>query len=206
MDTKLVAWARAVKARRGGCLPALWLFTDDARLPDPVAAARRLPRGLAGIVLRDDSRPDRRALAKSLARICRQRRLCLSVAGDWRLAASLRAGVHLRAGWRLAGMPRAMTVLTSSAHGVADGVRARRARASLVFLSPVFATASHPGASAIGPVRWGLSARRFAAAGALGGIDGGSVHRLPHGCGAIGAIAALATDFSRNEGLRPGGL
>lgn len=191
MDAKFVAWARAVKTRRGCRAPTLWLFTDGARLPDPVAAARHLPVGLAGIVLRDDARPDRRALAKALARACRLRRLRLSVAGDWRLAALVHAGVHLRVGRRLSGMPRGMAVASSSAHGVADCVRARRAKTATVFLSPVFPTASHPGAAALGPVRWGLVARRIGGAAALGGIDGGTVRRLARFCGAAGAIGAL---------------
>jgi len=143
-------------------------------------------------VLRDDARPERRALAVALARICRQRRLVLSVAGDWRLAASVGAGVHLRGGRRPANMPRGMKVPTSSAHGVGDAIRARRAGALAVFLSPVFATASHPGAVPLGPARWGLAAGRFAgAAAALGGIDGRTARRLPNRCGAAGAIGAI---------------
>ncbi len=172
--------------------PPLWLFTDAARLPDPVAAARRLPPGLAGVVLRDDARPDRRAFAAALARVCRQRRLRLSVAGDWRLAASVGAGVHLRAGRRPAGMPRHIAALTSSAHGVADLARARRAGAGAAFLSPVFATRSHPGAASLGPARWGLAARRFGGGvAALGGIEGGNVRRLPAACRVVGGVGAL---------------
>jgi thiamine-phosphate pyrophosphorylase len=197
MDERLVAWARAVKARRRGRggAPTLWLFTDELRLTDPVAAVRRLPPGLCGVVLRDDAHPDRRALGESLAALCRQRRLVLSVAGDWRLAAALGAGLHLRGGRRPCGAPRHLPALTASAHGVADLVRARRAGAAMVFLSPIFATASHRGVVALGPLRWGLAARRCRGAAALGGIDGRSVWRLPrllcHGCGAIGALRSV---------------
>jgi thiamine-phosphate pyrophosphorylase len=191
MDAKLFAWARGVKARaRSG--PALWLFTDATRLADPIAAARGLPRGHGGVVLRDDLRPDRRALALALARVCRERRLRLAVAGDWRLAALVGAGVHLRGGRRPQGMPRWLTALTSSAHGKTDLVRARQAAVRQVFLSPVFPTASHPGVRALGPVRWGLAAPAGGRAGALGGIDGRNVRRLPAKCRAVGAIAALA--------------
>ena len=194
MDRNLVGWARAVKARRArhACgLPTLWLFTDQARLPDPLAAARRLPPGIGGVVLRDDSLPERRALGLALKRLCRARRLTLAVAGDWRLAAALGAGAHLRAGRRPAGMPRWLPVLTSSAHGAADLWRARCAGARLAFLSPVFATQSHPGADALGPLRWGLAARRAGGAAALGGLDGSTVRRMPAACLAVGAIGAL---------------
>jgi thiamine-phosphate pyrophosphorylase len=192
MDAKLLAWGRA-KAARGGTLPPLWLFTDQARLPDPRAAVARLPRGLAGVVFRHDHDPARTALGIDLARICRARRLTLVVAGDWRLAAKLRAGIHLRGG-RRPGPVRSGTVITSSAHGAADLGRAKRAGANLVFLSPAFPTASHPGAPALGCVRWcGLARSTGIPVAALGGIDGLSVRRLPGGlCAGVGAIGALA--------------
>ncbi len=100
MDGRLLDWGLAVKAARRGPVPSLWLFTDAARLPDPCAAVARLPKGAAGVVLRHDADPDRPALGRALARLCRVRRLCLVVAGDTRLAAMLGAGVHLRDGRR----------------------------------------------------------------------------------------------------------
>jgi thiamine-phosphate pyrophosphorylase len=198
VDSRLVAWARAAARRPGPGrqLPKLWLFTDARRLPDPRPAAARLPRGLAGVVLRHDGEPGREALGRDLARICRARRLVLVVAGDVRLAAALGAGVHLRSGhWpRPIRHGRIKGLTTSSAHGPADLRRARRAGAALAFLSPVFATASHPGAAALGPVRWVSMARSAKLpVAALGGIDGACIRRLPVTiCRAIGAIGALA--------------
>jgi thiamine-phosphate pyrophosphorylase len=63
----------------------------------------------------------------------------------------------------------------------------------MVFLAPVFATASHPQAAPLGPVRWGLLARGAGVAvAALGGIDGATVRRLPARlCAGVGAIGAL---------------
>jgi thiamine-phosphate pyrophosphorylase len=181
-----------------GCLPRLWLFTDLHRLADPRAAVANLPCGRAGVVLRHDADPGRAALGRDLARICRARRLVLVVAGDVRLAAALRAGVHLRGG-RWTGMPRPRGVVTSSAHGIPDLLRAARADADLVFLSPAFPTSSHPGAPGLGPLRWGAMARRLPPGrvrtrlAALGGVDGASVRRLgKRACYAAGAIAALA--------------
>jgi thiamine-phosphate pyrophosphorylase len=201
VDARILAWARAAAGRPGSVrrLPKLWLFTDARRLPDPRPAVVRLPRGLAGVVLRHDGEPEREALGRDLARICRARRFVLVVAGDARLAAALGAGVHLRSGhWpcqvRPARLRRGNRLITSSAHGPADLRRAARAGATLVFLSPVFATASHPGAKTLGPVRWSRVARsaRLPVA-ALGGINRTSIRRLPVTvCKAIGAIGALA--------------
>jgi thiamine-phosphate pyrophosphorylase len=189
MDAKLLAWGR----RRTGL--RLWLFTDSDRLGDPLASVARLPRGRAGVVLRHDGHPHRRALGFAIARTCRDRRLGLVVAGDARLAAELGAGIHLRGG-RWPGSVRPLGTVTSSAHSVIEARRAARAGADLIFLSPAFPTASHAGAPGLGPLRWSALARRSGAAGrvaALGGIDGISVRRLAaRYCAAVGAIGALA--------------
>ncbi len=210
MDENLIAWARSVKARRPVApgvptMPVLWLFTDARRLPDPRPAARRLPAGLCGIVLRHDGEPRRAELGRDLARICRGRRLALTVAGDARLAYALKAGVHLRGGRRT--LPRdpargKRTLFpgrwnlgrwnTASAHTIAELARAGRT-ADLVFLSPTFPTGSHPGRRGIGLFTWAALARRARLPVlALGGIDGATARRLPRrfctGAGAIGAL------------------
>ena len=194
MEWKLLAWGLR---RKPAPLPRLWLFTDDRRLPDPRASVACLPRGRAGVVLRHDHDPARASLGHDLARICRARRLVLVVAGDVRLAAALRAGVHLRNGYRT-GPVLTRGVTTSSAHSIPDLLRARRARAGLVFLSPAFATASHAGAPSLGPLRWAAIARGCVlsspAIAALGGVDGRTIERLPsrlfQAVGAIGALSA----------------
>ena len=200
MDRKLIAWAHAVKARRrrarlpGHALPVLWLFTDAARLPDPRAAVARLPRGLCGVVLRHDAAPDRARLGEDLARLCRARRLLLCVAGDAALAARLGAGLHLRDGRHPPG-PRRAGVVTSSAHGPADLRRAALAGAALAFLSPVWPTASHPGAAGLGLLRWRRLARQAAIpVCALGGVEGRRIAALRSApaCAGAGAIGALA--------------
>lgn len=204
IDPRLLAWARrAARQPARGChsgnrgraqpIPPLWLFTDARRLPDPRPAVARLPRGLAGVVLRHDGDPQRAALGRDLARLCRARHLPLVVAGDVRLAVALRAGVHLRAG-RWPDPLRRPGFITSSAHSLPDLRRARQAGADLVFLSPVFPTPSHPGAPALGALRWTRMARNAGLpAAALGGVQAARLRRLPPSiCRAIGAIGALA--------------
>ncbi len=188
MDQKLVAWARAVKARRRGAgPPPLWLFTDAARMPDLAAVLAGLPRGLCGVVFRHDGVPGRPALALAAIRLCRARRMPLSMAGDPRLARRLGVPCHLRGG---RGRP-APGLQTSSAHTPAELRRASRS-ARLVFLSPAFPTASHPGSVALGPARWAKLARpRRHFVCALGGVTGASVRRLPRWVAGAGAIGAL---------------
>ena len=189
----LPRWARSARVRFGGAIPPLWLFTDSRRLPNPRAAVACLPKGIAGVVLRHDDDPRRAILGRDLARICRARRLVLVVAGDVRLAAALRAGVHLRGG-RWPSPVRRKGLHTSSAHGAVDLRRARLAGAAVAFLSPLFPTASHPGAPALGATRWTNLARaaRMPVA-ALGGMTGRTVRHLPPRlCRGVGAIGALA--------------
>ncbi len=172
----------------------LWLFTDPARIADPLAAIARLPPGLCGVVFRHDGAPDRIALGRAVARACCGRRVALSVAGDWRLALLLGAGVHRRSGAREPHRKlRRGALVTASAHDRMEAVLARKAGASMVFLSPVFATASHPGEPALGTLRWQRNARGLGMPVlALGGVTGRSAARLPRCCAGVGAISALS--------------
>jgi thiamine-phosphate pyrophosphorylase len=184
--------------RRGRALPALWLFSDPVRLPDPIAAAARLPRG-GGIVARGVAP----GVLRGLSVLARRRGLVLLVAGQGRAALAAAAGLHVpdRRGVagllpflaaRRAGAPFA--ALTLAAHGGAAGAaRARRLRPDLVFLSPIFPTASHPGAPALGPLRWAALARRAGApAAALGGVAAATAARVPRGAAGVAAIGGLS--------------
>jgi thiamine-phosphate pyrophosphorylase len=192
MDGRLVAWARAVKTRRHAAYPVLWLFTDARRLPDPLPAIAALPKGLCGVVFRHDGVPGRVALGRQVADLCRARGVALTVAGDWRLALALGAGVHLRQGERVPRGLRRATCVTASAHSLAE-LRAARVKAALVFLSPVWPTPSHPGVGGLGVLRWARIASSSGGVLALGGVSGQTVRRLPPartlGAGAISAVS-----------------
>ncbi|MDP6350672.1 MAG: thiamine phosphate synthase [Alphaproteobacteria bacterium] len=179
-------------------LPALLMLTDRERIPDPLAAARLLPPASA-VVLRDYDARDRLALAHRLARLCRRRRLLLLIGADAGLAARLAAdGLHLPEAlglsarrWRRA---RPRWLITVAAHSEAALWRAWRSGAHAAVLSPVFATASHPGARPLGAVRLAALTRRAPLpVYALGGIDSTSARRLAgtgvHGLAAIGGLA-----------------
>ncbi|MDO9710862.1 thiamine phosphate synthase [Paracraurococcus lichenis] len=185
--------ARRLKPPPG--LPRLWLLGDPVRLPDPRTAAARLPRGAA--VLARGLAP---AVTAGLAALARRRRLVLLVAGDGRGALRHGAGLHLPERRGSAGLlpfllarRRRRLLLTAAAHGRAGLARARRLGVDAVLLSPVFPTASHPGAPALGPFRWMALVRR---AGrpvvALGGLDGAGAARLPRRTAGFAAIGALA--------------
>jgi thiamine-phosphate pyrophosphorylase len=191
--------ARAAARLGTGKLPPLVLMTDDDRLPDPLAAARELPRGSMVVARsRDAKRLDE--LSRCLLKLARRHGFAVLVAGDALLAIRLGAdGFHLpeaRMGeaalWR-ARFPE-MTI-TTSAHALRAVMRAQFLPVAAVFLSPIFATASHKDRLALTPVRANLIARSFGKPiYALGGIDAHTARLLGDGFSGIAAVGALAPD------------
>ncbi|HEX7774936.1 MAG TPA: thiamine phosphate synthase, partial [Parvibaculum sp.] len=96
----------------------------------------------------------------------------------------------LRGGCGLAVTRRTGLVMTAAAHSEAAIFRAARARIDAVLISPVFPTASHPGAPALGVVRFARLAHLARRLGlrvyALGGITGPASLRRLTGSGADG--------------------
>ncbi len=143
-------------------LPTLWLFTDDRLGDDLWRAIERVPVG-GGVVLRHH-RSDV-ALGERVAALCDQRGLWLSVAGDVALARRLGAAmIH-----NPVGEARGLLV-SRSVHSLGEA-RARR-YADLVFVSPLYASESHPGGVTLGLVAALDLAREAGVPGiALGGMD-----------------------------------
>jgi thiamine-phosphate pyrophosphorylase len=161
-------------------------MTDDTRLPDPITAARALPKGSLVVARsRDRLEPLVRALLKAHCGVL--------VAGDPLLAVRLGAhGIHLpearaseAAYWR-ARFPDMM--ITASAHSL----RAlSHPHVDAFFLSPVFETRSHPDRAALGAMRANLIARQLRVpVYALGGVDACNATLLS-GFSGIAAIGAL---------------
>jgi thiamine-phosphate pyrophosphorylase len=147
-------------------LPRRWLMTDERLGNGLFAAIDRLPRG-GGIVFRHYSLPpdQRRALFEEVARRSEGRDLTLLLAGPaedarlWRAAGSHRSGPD--EGLR-----------TAPAHSLEELRSAEVGGAALVFLSPVFATRSHPHAAPLGPDRFDvLAASTRLPVIALGGMN-----------------------------------
>lgn len=178
-----------------GSLPRLILMTDSERLPDPVMAIRRLPRGSA-VIIRERNGEARASLAGRVKTLCRCRGVRLLIANDWRLARAIGAdGLHLseasvrRASRRWGATRPSGWIVTAAAHSrTAVGLSAGLG-VDAVLLSPVFATNSHPGAPTIGPLRFARWVRESPIpVYALGGIDERSARRL-RGSGALGFAA-----------------
>lgn len=146
-------------------IPRLWLMTDERQGDALWEALARLPRG-AGVVFRHYGleAAARRALFAKVAKVARRRKLMLLVARPWR--SGLGNGEH---GNRATVRP---PLRTAPAHSHREAIAAIRAGADALFVSPVFATRSHPGAKPLGRVRFGLLTRGLGVPViALGGMD-----------------------------------
>lgn len=176
-------------SKRHHPVPHLWLMTDE-RLGDALLPAiRALPRG-AGIIFRHYATPavQRRQLFDQVRRLARTRRLMVILAGP----------PHQAQAWHADGSHgRHRGTVTAPVHNLAELNAAQKAGAKLLFLSPVFATRSHPGARPLGRLRFamlcqkaqtpvialgGMTAARFRQIKSLGAygwaaIDGLTPHR-----------------------------
>jgi len=132
-------------------LPRLWLMTDERLGDGLLGAVARLPRG-AGIVFRHYSLPEvaRRDLFE---RVRAAAPGLVLLGGPAEQAKAWGAdGSHGRgAGNGLRSAP---------IHSQAEMRAAERAGVDLLFLSPVYPTASHPGAGTLGLARFAWLARR----------------------------------------------
>ena len=164
------------------------MFTDDSGR-DWMAAARRLPRGSA-VVIRERDGKARAALFDRLSPLPGLR---LLIADDPALAQSAdglhlpEARTHEAAHWRAR---RPDWIITAAAHS--HRALMRLAHVDAVFLSPVFATASHPGAAVLSPVRAALiAAASPVPVYALGGVNARNAPLLAPSFAGIAAIAGL---------------
>jgi thiamine-phosphate pyrophosphorylase len=168
-------------------LPRLWLMTDARLAGGLIGAARRLPEG-AGIVFRHYwlEEGERRALFDRVRKAAPTALLLLAGPADQARAWGA-DGSH--------GPGRGFGLRSAPVHGPAQIRAAERAGAALLFLSPVYATRSHPDARPLGLARFAWLARRTALPViALGGMDPARGRRLAsfgaYGWGAIDAWGA----------------
>ncbi len=173
-------------------LPHIWLMTDLRLGDDLLPAIKRLRCG-SGVIFRhyDLAAPDRKALFGRVRRLCRQRGHILLLAGDQRTAQRWHAdGYHARADARRS----KHMVHSAPVHNRRELAQARRFGADMILLSPVFTTASHPGARPLGRTAFMALAEQCAgmAVIALGGMTQRSAATLDkrriHGWAAIDAF------------------
>jgi thiamine-phosphate pyrophosphorylase len=175
--------------RQSPDIPKIWLMTDPRLGAGLLAAIQRLPFG-SGVVFRHYQLDDdqRRRLFSKVQRICRRRGHMLLLAGGEKQAMRWHAdGFHGRSAGR-------RTTHSAPVHNVREIAEAKRVGATLMLLSPLYPTSSHPGARPLGLTRFNQLARLAHPAKviALGGMTRNRAHSLDartvHGWAAIDAF------------------
>lgn len=150
----------------------LWLVTDERQGLALWAALDRLPRG-SGVLFRHHRTPAEERAAMLERVIARTRRRGLFVIREEDAGCGI-----------------------ARVHSLREATDARRRGARLLFVSPVFATRTHPGAQTLGPLRaariaqlsgvlaialGGMSAHRFRRMRALGFVGWAAIDALTPG-------------------------
>ena len=149
--------------------PRIWLMTDERFGGDLLPAIRRLPKR-SGVMFRHYhlAADARRSLFSQVRKICRQRGHMLILAGSERLALRWHAdGFHQRSGAR-----KSMILRSAPVHNRHELREALRDNVDLIFMSPLFETASHPDSKALGRLPFNALAKQrgHALVVALGGM------------------------------------
>lgn len=179
-------------ARRSQALPAVWLLSDARNDAQLLSALKRLPRH-SGLIFRHYhlDPPARQRRFAELASHARRHGHMVVLAGSTRLARHWGAdGVYGSA--KAIGARRAGVLWLATAHNAREIAQAARHGADAVLISPVFSTRSHPGARALGPVRFArLAALSAIPVVALGGMTRERARRLKIArWAAIGGLSA----------------
>lgn len=170
------------------------LSSQVAITESATAITPHLPRHSL-VILRAYQHPQRAQYAATLARLCRKKHWKLLIAGNPRLAVTVRAaGIHMpeSQAWSLSAWRKKKPdwLITMAAHSPKALWRASRLKADAALYSPVFPTNSHPGMPALGTVLFNAQIRRSPIpVYALGGMTARTIPRLK-GSHAIG-IAAI---------------
>ena len=158
----------------------MWIVTDEERAPDPIKIINKLPKNLKiGIILRHYKSKSRLNIAKKLSKICKLRKYIFLIANDQQLAIKVNAsGIHVPS-WSTLRRINRRFLISTSLHSRKDLRNVTLSKSSIVFVSPVYFTKSHPDKKPLGPIRAALLAKQSKLNSiALGGISLRSTKRF----------------------------
>ncbi len=187
--------------------PARIFITDTIRAPKWRVIIGGLSRTDA-VIFRDYHHPHRLEYAHEVAALCRARGIGLLIAGDWRLAHALNAGMHMPAYMARAALNTYKTkpigLFSTAVHSEAALHRAAALGANMVLISPVFPTQSHKNARVLGVLKFmhlaNCARNLHITPYALGGMNVKTIKRLRTGTGHMPHFAAIDM-FSHIDGL-----
>lgn len=167
-----------------------WLFLSEKHLemPDVLETISKLDARIGVIIRLYDGQEPR--FHRAALSILRAQRRPTQIGGRVESAAK-GLGQHIPQ-WQRPRRRGSGQRLSMSVHSHQEAVRARRAGADMVFVSPLYPTQSHPGAGHLGPLKARILARQAKVpAFALGGINIRNAASCSHGLSGFGAISAL---------------
>jgi thiamine-phosphate pyrophosphorylase len=172
--------------RQARLRPKIWLMTDERLGKALLPSIAALPRG-SGIIFRHHSLDanERLKLLRIVSASARRFGHILVVGGR-PIATPI---------WQAVGKHgRVRGAMTAPVHSLREAIAAERAGAKLLFVSPIFATRSHPDNPGLGRVRFGLLIRNLRVPViALGGMTKSRARSLKamniYGWAAISALA-----------------
>lgn len=199
--------------------PLLTLITDSSRYPDDLLFSvmeRALKHGVDAVLLREKALSSAKllALASKVRALTSAHGAALYIHTQVDIAAAVDAdGVHLASG-DISNISAARSWLNDpsktvsvSCHNLQEIKLAEKFAADFLFLSPVFPTASHPGAAHLGVKAFtDIASQSAVPVIALGGIDCDNCSQLQgYGVAVISALLAadepaLAAKLLRNRG------
>ena len=146
------AFLNLLKAKAG--VRTLIFITDAGRIQNPERVIRFLPQG-SFVILRDYDHPFRGELAYKLRNICKLSSVGFLVAGDLKLAKTVKAdGVHLPEymlfDHNVCQKLKEFTLVTAACHSRRAMNRAALLGVTAALVSPVFQTRSHVGERGMG--------------------------------------------------------
>ena len=181
--------------KRQPALPYIWLVSDARNDAALERILRRLPRG-SGLIFRHYhlGQTERRQRFAKLKRLACSRGHSVALSASPAEARRWGADAVYGSPRILARGPALIRLVT--AHNLRELAQAMRTRADAILLSPVFPTRSHPGQSALGPVRFRLiDARAKVPIIALGGMTERRARQL--GAARWAAVGGLCDEMKR---------
>ncbi|MEO1552485.1 MAG: thiamine phosphate synthase [Pseudomonadota bacterium] len=180
---------RQVETHFPADLPPILFLTDPDRVPKPIEAIPRLPKGSA-VIYRHFGASNRRSMAIDMRAVCIENDHRFLVSADPELALESKAdGVHwpearLRTSWQWRGQ---FALQTASAHSLTAIRRAQKAGMDAALFSAVYPSTSASAGVPIGPVRLRAAKRQTdIPLYALGGITAWNAGRVARVCGLAG--------------------
>ncbi len=157
-----------------------WIFLDADRIKDYKKFITAIPqsRNIA-IIMRSKSKKNYYCYAKILLKLCKSKKFTFLIANNFKIAKAIGAdGIHYSSKVNFARKDRNL-ITSCSYHGHNDYKRVKQLYSNLVFISPIYTTASNKNKKALGLIKISLLANYLKCQySVLGGVSNKNISSL----------------------------